>query len=100
MRPDVIVAGGGHNALVAAAYLGRAGKRVLLLERRDQLGGAAVSERVFAGIDARGSRYAYLVTLFPERIARDLHIPLVLRDRRIAAYAPAVRDGRHDELGC
>lgn len=94
MALDVIIAGGGHNALVAAAYLARAGKRVLVLERRGTLGGAAVSEQPFRGVEARLSRYAYLVSLFPPRIARDLAIPLRLLDRPTAAYAPTVRDGR------
>ena len=67
---------------------------MLVLERRPQLGGAAVSERPFAGIDARVSRYAYLVSLFPRRIADELGIPLMLRDRAVAACAPVQRDGR------
>ena len=92
--PDVIIAGGGHNGLVAAAYLARAGRRVLLLERRGQLGGAAVSEEPWPGVGARLSRYSYLVSLFPERIARDLGIPFDVRARPVAAYAPVVRDGR------
>ena len=46
---DAIVIGGGHNGLTAAAYLGRAGKKVLVLERRHVLGGAAVTEEVFPG---------------------------------------------------
>lgn len=66
----------------------------MVLERRAHVGGAAVSERPFAGVDARLSRYAYLVSLFPPRIARDLGIDLRLRDRAVAAYAPVVRDGR------
>ena len=87
-RYDAIVLGGGHNALVAAAYLARAGRSVLLLERLEKLGGAAVSERAFEGYDARLSRYAYLVSLFPAKIARDLGIRIELRTRRVAAFAP------------
>src|SRR4051794_38174926 len=93
-RYDAVTIGGGHNALVAAAYLARAGRDVLVLERRDHLGGAAVSEQPFPGVEARLSRYAYLVSLFPRRIAEDLGIALDLRDRPVAAYAPTVRDGR------
>ena len=70
----------------------------MVLERRADVGGAAVSERPFAGVDARLSRYAYLVSLFPPRIAADLGIDLRLLDRRVAAYAPYVRDGRHGGL--
>ena len=62
---DVVVAGGGHNALVAAALLARAGRSVLVLERRDEVGGAAVSVSPFPGFDARLSRYSYLVSLLP-----------------------------------
>lgn len=93
-HPRVVIVGGGHNALVAAAYLARAGRDVLVLERRDELGGAAVSERPFAGVDARLSRYAYLVSLLPPRIARDLGVDVRLLDRPVAAFAPAIRDGR------
>src|SRR3954454_9588456 len=85
---DAVTIGGGHNALVAAAYLARAGKRVLVLERRATLGGAAVSERPFEGHAARLSRYSYLVSLLPERIARDLGVNVELRTRRVSAYAP------------
>src|SRR4051794_9943143 len=87
-RYDVIVLGGGHNSLVAAAYLTRAGRAVLLLERLPALGGAAVSERAFEGHRARVSRYAYLVSLFPPKIARELGIRIELRTRRVAAFAP------------
>src|SRR3954471_2918224 len=84
---DAIVVGGGHNGLAAAAYLGGAGLRVLVLERRDRLGGAAVSDAPFAGRPERVSRYAYLVSLLPAKIARDLGIDVELRTRRVSAYA-------------
>ena len=69
---DVVIVGGGHNSLVAAAYLARAGLRVRLLERLQHVGGAAVSSQLFDGVDARLSRYAYLVSLLPARITADL----------------------------
>ena len=97
-RYDVVVAGGGHNGLVAAAYLAGAGRSVLVCERRDVVGGAAVSERVFPGVDARLSKYAYLVSLMPRRIMRELGVDVDLRPRRIASYSPVLRDGRHTGL--
>jgi phytoene dehydrogenase-like protein len=85
---DAVTVGGGHNALTAAAYLARAGLRVLVLERLGTLGGAAVSHRAFDGHEARLSRYSYLVSLLPGRIIRDLGVQVELRTRRVAAYAP------------
>ena len=69
-RWDVIVVGGGHNGLVAASYLSRAGKSVLLLEAASELGGATASVRAFPEFDARLSRYSYLVSLLPIRLCR------------------------------
>jgi phytoene dehydrogenase-like protein len=70
---DVIVIGGGHNGLVNAAYLARAGRRVLVLERRHVLGGAAVTEEVFPGF--RFSVCSYVVSLLRPEIIRDLQLP-------------------------
>ncbi|MFJ9535958.1 phytoene desaturase family protein [Streptomyces sp. NPDC101225] len=91
---DAVIVGGGHNGLVAAAYLARAGRSVLVLERLDHTGGAAVSTRPFAGVDARLSRYSYLVSLLPRKILRDLGLEFRLGTRTISSYTPAERDGR------
>ncbi len=87
-RFDVVIAGGGHNALVAATLLAQAGRSVVVLERRGELGGAAVSAAPFPGFDVRLSRYSYLVSLFPVALLRSLGISLELRRRRIRAYTP------------
>ncbi|GAB2970344.1 NAD(P)/FAD-dependent oxidoreductase [Streptomyces pseudoechinosporeus] len=89
-----MIVGGGHNGLVAAAYLARAGKSVLLLERLGNTGGAAVSSRPFAGLDARLSRYSYLVSLLPRKIVRDLGLDFRVRGRTVSSYTPAEREGR------
>jgi phytoene dehydrogenase-like protein len=85
---DVIVVGGGHNGLTAAAYLARAGLRVRVLERQDHVGGAAVSAQAFPGVDARLSRYSYLVSLLPQQIIDDLGAPIRLARRRYSSYTP------------
>jgi len=85
---DIVIVGGGHNALVAAAYLAGAGRSVTLLERSRHLGGAAISAEVFPGVEARLSRYSYLVSLLPERIRRELRLELQLARRRYSSYTP------------
>ncbi|WP_310723847.1 NAD(P)/FAD-dependent oxidoreductase [Streptomyces sp. N2A] len=91
---DAVIVGGGHNGLVAAAYLARAGLSVLVLERLDHTGGAAVSTRAFTGVDARLSRYSYLVSLLPPKIVRDLGLRFAVRKRTVSSYTPTVRHGR------
>ncbi len=70
---DVIVVGAGHNGLVASAYLARAGLDVLVLERRDVVGGAAVSERPF-GPDFTVTSLSYVLSLLPPQMVRDLRL--------------------------
>lgn len=98
LRYDVIVAGGGHNGLVAATYLAKAGKRVLLLEAREEAGGATTSVSPFPGYDARLSRYSYLVSLLPDRIVADLGLNFQTLPRAVASYTPYQRDGQEDGL--
>ena len=97
-RYDVVILGAGHNGLVAASYLGRAGLSVLLLEKNDYIGGATTSQRVFPDHDAQLSRYAYLVSLLPEKIIRDLGLQLELRRRATGSFTPYIKSGAHDGL--
>ena len=78
---DAVVVGGGHNGLVAATMLARAGRSALVLERGASVGGAAVCEPMFPGVDARLSRYAYLDQSVPGRVLQELGVAVELRPR-------------------
>src|SRR5881628_3744230 len=97
-RYDVVILGAGHNGVVAASYLGRAGLSVLLLEKNDYIGGATTSQKVFPDYDAQLSRYSYLVSLLPEKIITDLGLKLELRRRATASFTPYLNHGRYDGL--
>ncbi len=95
---DVVILGAGHNGLVAASYLGRAGLSVLLMEKNDYIGGATTSQKVFPDYDARLSRYSYLVSLFPEKIISDLGLKLELRRRATGSFTPYRQNGQYHGL--
>lgn len=94
-RYDVLIIGGGHNGLVTAGYLARAGRKVLVLERRDIVGGCAVTEEIWPGY--RVSTGAYLVSLLQERVVRDLELEQFGYhvDPKDPAFFSAFPDGRH-----
>src|SRR2546426_9673832 len=94
-RYDVVILGAGHNGLVAASYLAGAGLSVLLLEKNDYVGGAATSQKVFPDFDAWLSRYAYLVSLFPEQIINDLNLDVTLCRRTVASFTPYLNADQH-----
>ena len=95
---DVVIVGGGHNALVSAAYLAKAGRTVQVLERLENVGGAVVSAHAFDGVDARLSRYSYLVSLLPQRIVDDLGARVRLARRRYSSYTPDPATGGRSGL--
>lgn len=94
-KPDAIIVGAGHNGLVCAAYLARAGRRVLVLERRELVGGCAVTEEIWPGY--RVSTAAYLTSLLQERIIRDLELARFgyKVDAKDPAFFSPFPDGRY-----
>jgi phytoene dehydrogenase-like protein len=93
-RYDALIVGGGHNGLVTAAYLARAGRKVLVLERRELVGGCSVTEEIWPGY--RVSTAAYLTSLLQERIVRELDLPRYgyRVDAKDPAFFSAFPDGR------
>jgi phytoene dehydrogenase-like protein len=85
---DVVIIGGGHNGLVAATYLARAGKSVRILEANPEIGGASQSVRTFPQFDANLSRYSYLVALLPDKIVSDLGLSFECISREVSSYTP------------
>jgi len=97
MKYDAIVMGAGHNGLIAASYLAKAGKSVLMLEAADEIGGATASVRAFKEYDAMLSRYSYLVALLPDQIVSDLGLNFETLSREVSSFTPYVKDG--EDLG-
>ncbi|KPM48658.1 phytoene desaturase family protein [Jiulongibacter sediminis] len=95
---DIIITGSGHNALVAACYLAKAGKTVLVLEKNDYLGGATTSQKTFPEFEAYLSRYSYLISLLPQQIIEDLQLDLPLLQRKTASYTPYENEGKIEGL--
>jgi len=98
-RFDCIVIGGGHNGLVAAAYLAKAGKRVCVLERRHVLGGCSVTEELWTGFKV--SVASYVISLFRPEIIRELRLKeygLAILPRNPSSFTPLL-DGRSLLMG-
>jgi phytoene dehydrogenase-like protein len=98
MKYDAIIMGAGHNGLIAASYLAKAGKSVLILEAADEIGGATASVRAFKEYDARLSRYSYLVALLPDQIVKDLGLNFETISREVSSFTPYVKDGKDSGL--
>ena len=85
---DVTIIGGGHNGLVAATYLAKAGKSVVVLEANPEIGGASQSVQTFPDYDAHLSRYSYLISLLPDKIVSDLGLSFECISREVSSYTP------------
>jgi phytoene dehydrogenase-like protein len=85
---DVTIIGGGHNGLVAATYLAKAGKSVVILEANPEIGGATQSVKAFPDFDAHLSRYSYLISLLPDKIVADLGLSFTCVSREVSSYTP------------
>lgn len=92
-KHDVTIIGGGHNGLVAATYLAKAGKSVVILEANLEIGGATQSVQAFPGFDAQLSRYSYLVSLLPDKIVSDLGLAFECISRDVSSYTPYADKG-------
>lgn len=95
---DVAVIGGGHNGLVAATYLAKAGKTVVILEANAEVGGATTSVRAFPEYDAMLSRYSYLISLLPDQIVSELGLDFECISRTVSSYTPYSRNGKDSGL--
>jgi phytoene dehydrogenase-like protein len=85
---DVTIIGGGHNGLVAATYLAKAGKSVVILEANPEIGGATQSVKAFPEFEAHLSRYSYLISLLPDKIVTDLGLSFTCISREVSSYTP------------
>lgn len=94
MKYDAIIMGAGHNGLIAASYLAKAGKSVLMLEAADEIGGATASVRAFKEYDAKLSRYSYLVALLPDQIVDDLGLSFETLSREVSSFTPYANNGK------
>ncbi|MGA2215393.1 MAG: NAD(P)/FAD-dependent oxidoreductase [Bryobacteraceae bacterium] len=94
-KTDVVIIGAGHNGLVCAAYLARAGRRVLVLEQRELVGGCAVTEEIWPGYQV--STASYLTSLLQERVIRDLELERFgyRVDAKDPAFFSPFPDGRY-----
>jgi phytoene dehydrogenase-like protein len=93
VNTSCLVLGAGHNGLAAACYLAKAGLKVTVLEKNQVYGGAAISAKPFAGVEANLSRYSYLVSLLPKEIISELGLNLKLLSRPVSSFTPT-QDGK------